>query len=91
MSFSSCRRRSLKICLRLGSKDALVFIPYGPYFRKMRRMLQAPFEKEELPAYRPIEEQETSIMLYNILQDPSQTDHHVHRLVVLPCAAQCFC
>ena len=56
----------------------------------MRKMLQAPFEKEEVYTYRHIEERETSIMLYKILQNPSEMDHYIHRSVVLQCAV-CLC
>ncbi|EKM55768.1 uncharacterized protein PHACADRAFT_209296 [Phanerochaete carnosa HHB-10118-sp] len=72
-------RPSFPLYEKIGWKDALGFLPYGPYFRKMRRMLQAPLEKETVSAFRPIEEQETCVMLYNFLHDPAGMDHHVHR------------
>ncbi|GJE97076.1 cytochrome P450 [Phanerochaete sordida] len=78
-SYKYAGRPNFPIYERLGWKDLLVFLSYGPYFRKQRKMLQAPFEKEKVPAYRHIEEQEACIMLYGLLNKPEEMDRHIHR------------
>lgn len=40
-----------------------------------------PLEKEKVSAFRPIEEQEACVMLYNFLDDPAGMDRHVLRSV----------
>ncbi|EKM55770.1 uncharacterized protein PHACADRAFT_256631 [Phanerochaete carnosa HHB-10118-sp] len=72
-------RPSFPIYERIGWKDSLVFLQYGQYFKKMRKMLQAPLEKDGVFAFRPIEEQESCVMLYNFLNNPAGMDRHVHR------------
>ena len=73
----------------MGWKDNLSFVPYGARFRKLRKMLKVEFEKEKTPIYRPIEEQESCVMLHNLLQNPAKMDRHGHRLVVPSSGLSC--
>ncbi|EKM55771.1 uncharacterized protein PHACADRAFT_195823 [Phanerochaete carnosa HHB-10118-sp] len=72
-------RPSFPMLERLGWKDVLVFVPYGQYFKKLRKMIQVPFEKEKVSTFRSIEEQEACVLLYNLLNDPVGMDRYVHR------------
>ncbi|GJE86818.1 cytochrome P450 [Phanerochaete sordida] len=78
-SFKYADRPSFPMYERLGWKDLLVYLPYGPYFRKQRKMLQAPFEKEKVSTYRLVEEQEACVLLYGLLNKPEAMERHVHR------------
>lgn len=42
-------------------------------------MLAGPFDRGEMMAYKPIQDQETSVLLMNLLQSPADLDRHVHR------------
>ncbi|GJE97080.1 hypothetical protein PsYK624_132900 [Phanerochaete sordida] len=75
-------RPSFPIYERLGWKYSLVFMPYGPYFRKLRKMLQHPFEKDKVARFRSIQEQETSVMLHSFLTKPEQMFDHAHRYTI---------
>ncbi|GJE97075.1 cytochrome P450 [Phanerochaete sordida] len=72
-------RPSFPMYERIGWKDALVFLPYGPYFKRQRKMIQSPFEKDKVAVYAHIQEQEACVMLYNFLNEPGKMDRHVHR------------
>ncbi|GJE97078.1 cytochrome P450 [Phanerochaete sordida] len=78
-SLKYASRPSFLMYERLGWKDLLAFMPYGAYFRKQRKMGQIAFEKEKVPAFRYIEEQEACVLLYNFLDKPKDMDRHVHR------------
>nr|BAL05152.1 cytochrome P450 [Phanerodontia chrysosporium] len=64
---------------RVGWKDTLVFLPYGPYFRKQRKMLQLPLgegESHRLPTHRGARDVRNAL---HIMSDPDNTDAFVHR------------
>lgn len=72
-------RPSYPLYERVGWKDALILLPYGTYYRKLRKMLQLPFEKDKAPNYRHIQEQEACVLLHNFLRDPSSVEGPIHR------------
>ncbi|EKM55769.1 uncharacterized protein PHACADRAFT_195821 [Phanerochaete carnosa HHB-10118-sp] len=72
-------RPSFPMYERIGWKDALPFLSYGQYFKKTRKMLHTLLEREKVSAFRPIEEQEACVMLYNFLNDPAGMERHVLR------------
>jgi cytochrome P450 len=63
--------------------DFLGFVPYGDLFRKLRKLVQAPLERNMIGAYRPIQEQEANMLLMNLLQNGTDISRSVHLFVVL--------
>nr|BAL05150.1 cytochrome P450 [Phanerodontia chrysosporium] len=67
---------------RIGWKDMVLLMPYGPYHKTLRKMIQVPFEKDKAFQFRDVQERATSIMLHNFLADPKGIEHHTHWYVV---------
>lgn len=72
-------RPAFPIYERVGWRDALAFMPYGPHFTRMRKTLQQPFNRGEVGKYLPVHEQEVNTLLKNLLEEPRDVDRHVHR------------
>ncbi|KAI0340696.1 cytochrome P450 [Trametopsis cervina] len=73
-------RPSFPIFERIGWKDGVTFLPYGPEFIHQRRYLQQSFAKSEVQGYRHIHEEEISVFLKNLLEDPQDFDRYAHQL-----------
>ncbi|KIP01864.1 hypothetical protein PHLGIDRAFT_131056 [Phlebiopsis gigantea 11061_1 CR5-6] len=72
-------RPRFPIYQRIGWRDIMAFLPYGTYYRKLRKMFGVPFDRAQVAAYKPIQEQEANALLMNVLRDPAALDTHVHR------------
>lgn len=59
----------------------MTFLPYGPEFIHQRRYLQQSFAKSEVQGYRHIHEEEISVFLKNLLEDPQDFDRYAHQYV----------
>lgn len=68
---------------RIGWRDMLVFIPYGPYYRKMRKLLRDPLLQSAIPNYKHILDRESLVFLKDLLQSPEDVEQHALRYATL--------
>ena len=52
---------------------------YGDAYLKQRRLIQPPFTHKAVAQYRPIQDEEVTVLLHNLLKDPAGFDRHLHR------------
>ena len=66
--------------LRIGWGDVLTFTSYSdPVFSKKRKFSQQPFTRQNVSKYQPLQEEEVSVLLKNILDEPDLFDRHLHQ------------
>lgn len=65
--------------VRLGWDNMLVFLRYGPDFHKQRRFFQQALTRQGCLVYRPIQLEQTHILLRNLLERPDDFRAHIHR------------
>ncbi len=62
----------------MGWDASLPQLPYGPRFRKQRRLIQDHFNKS-VHAFRPIQRAEVYTLLYGLLESPDAFLQHIRR------------
>ena len=53
-------------------------------FSKKRKFSQQPFTRQSVPKYQAIQEEEASVLLQNLLDEPAEFDRHIHQYVAAP-------
>ncbi|GJE86824.1 cytochrome P450 [Phanerochaete sordida] len=63
----------------LGWDNMLVFLRYGPEFQLHRRLMQQPLTREGVAVFRPVQTQQSHILLQNLLASPEEFEAHIRR------------
>ncbi|KAH8114944.1 cytochrome P450 [Phellopilus nigrolimitatus] len=63
-----------------GLGNTMPFMRYGERFRLQRRLMQQHFNSQAIPSFRPLQHEQVSIFLKNMLTSPERLVHHVHRM-----------
>ncbi|TQS31570.1 hypothetical protein Golomagni_08144, partial [Golovinomyces magnicellulatus] len=63
----------------MGWGKTLTFLRYGPEFLMHRRILQRNFQKSNIIQYRPLQLNETAVMLNGILDNPNEWENIIRR------------
>ncbi|KAI9449001.1 cytochrome P450 [Lactarius psammicola] len=74
----SCRPRFVLIVEMMGWDASLPQLPYGPRFRKQRRLIQDHFTKG-VHSFRPTQRTETRTLLRGLLETPDAFLQHIRR------------
>ncbi|KAH9039121.1 cytochrome P450 [Lactarius pseudohatsudake] len=74
----SCRPRFVLIAEMMGWDASLPQLPYGPRFRRQRRLIQDHFTKG-VHSFRPTQRTETRILLRGLLETPDAFLQHIRR------------
>ncbi|KAI0298977.1 cytochrome P450 monooxygenase [Multifurca ochricompacta] len=74
----SCRPRFVLLVEMMGWDASLPQLPYGPRFRKQRRLILEHFTKG-VSSFRPTQRRETYILLRGLLESPGAFLQHVRR------------
>lgn len=67
---------------RFGWSGLLGLMPYNDLFIRKRRIAQLTFANKNISQYRQIQDEETIVLLHNLLQKPDQFESHLHRYVI---------
>jgi cytochrome P450 len=54
----------------MGMRDSLGFLRWGPQFQRHRRLLQGPFTKRNIEAFRDLQVSESRILVKNLIEKP---------------------
>ncbi|KAJ3545757.1 hypothetical protein NM688_g5589 [Phlebia brevispora] len=74
-----CSRRASPAYELVGWGDILAFLPYGEKYLRQRKFFQQTFSRVGCEEFRPIQVQQTQVLLKNILADPERFIDHVRR------------
>ncbi|EJD06403.1 cytochrome P450 [Fomitiporia mediterranea MF3/22] len=74
-------RPFLPVFIEMGWELMLPIIPYGPRFRKHRRILHHYFGPQALSAYQPTQEREVRKLLRRLLIKPENFITHIHNFI----------
>ncbi|KAL4259189.1 cytochrome P450 family protein [Pleurotus pulmonarius] len=72
-------RPNVTVYLELGWDPILVFLPYGPRFRKHRQLLQSHFSQHAGPKFQPIQFQNALILAQGLTENTSDFQHLLGR------------
>ncbi|KAF8064213.1 cytochrome P450 [Lyophyllum atratum] len=78
-SIYSDRPRFVLFSELMGWHSASTHVRYGPRFRKHRRFIQQTFNQRAAEAFHPLQEQETLVLLENLIQTPDLFCRHFKR------------
>ena len=65
----------------MGWDNVLTHFPYGPRFRKHRRLIQDGFNHTAIPDFPDVQLRETRILLQSLLKSPDLVMQHLTRHV----------
>ncbi|KAK2736359.1 hypothetical protein FQN55_001654 [Onygenales sp. PD_40] len=68
----------------------MLFAPYGPSWRAVRKAVQALFAPREISNLLPIQDAESTQTLYDILRDPESSYQHIQRVTTAIILASVF-
>ena len=64
---------------RIGWGKILTFTSFSDEsYVKKRRLIHQSFTRHKVADYRPIQEEETIVLLHNLLENPDDFDDHFH-------------
>ncbi|KAF8229384.1 cytochrome P450 [Tricholoma matsutake] len=63
----------------MGWQSASTHVRYGPRFRKHRRFIHQTFNARAVSSFRPLQEQETAVLLDGLIQSPHKFVQHFRR------------
>ena len=64
---------------RMGLGIAMVGMPYGPWWRKHRKLFHEYFHRGAVTKYQPIQRQEVQAFLRRLLVTPDNFLHHIRQ------------
>ena len=81
VSNSSQLKSCQKYCLycRMDWKISLAVQPYGPWWRRHRRLFHESFHRIAVTKYQPIQRQEVQSLLHRLLVTPDNFIHHIQQ------------
>jgi hypothetical protein len=80
-SSPKCRIRLLPY-FRMGLNKDIPFMPYGPQFQKMRRLVHKEFTGMALQKYYPLFERESRILARNLLANPEKSSNSIRQYAI---------
>ncbi|KAF4570982.1 hypothetical protein EYR36_008309 [Pleurotus pulmonarius] len=72
-------RPNVTVYVGLGWDPNLVFLPYGPRFRKHRQLLQLHFSQHAGPKFQPIQSQNALILAKGLMENTKDYQHLISR------------
>ena len=67
------------VCCRMNWDMSLAVQPYGPWWRRHRRLFHEHFHRLAVPKYQPIQRQEVQSFLRRLLVTPDNFFHHIQQ------------
>ena len=63
----------------MGLDHTVVFARYGERFKRMRKLINQPFNPRNSMSFQAVQRRETHTLLYNILTSPDMYESHIER------------